>query len=113
MDARSLSEYRDLGFRSQVAGTLKLNVEELVDRRLMRFMGNGAAYAYLSMKQAIEDAGLSEADVSNDRTGLVAGSGGPTTGAIVRRSSWSGVAMAGTVPPPAGQGGALACARWR
>jgi 3-oxoacyl-[acyl-carrier-protein] synthase-1 len=77
-------EYRDLGFRSQVAGTLKLNVEELVDRRLMRFMGNGAAYAYLSMKQAIEDAGLSEAEISNDRTGLVAGSGGPTTGAIVQ-----------------------------
>ncbi|MDP3241192.1 MAG: beta-ketoacyl synthase N-terminal-like domain-containing protein, partial [Reyranella sp.] len=76
-------QYRELGFRSQVAGTLKLNVEELVDRRLMRFMGNGAAYAYLSMKQAIEDAGLSEAEISNDRTGLVAGSGGPTTGAIV------------------------------
>ena len=79
-----VQEYRDLGFRSQVAGTLKLNVEELVDRRLMRFMGNGAAYAYLSMKQAIEDAGLSEAEISNDRTGLVAGSGGPTTGAIVQ-----------------------------
>ncbi|WP_422032905.1 beta-ketoacyl-ACP synthase I [Reyranella sp.] len=79
-----MPEYRDLGFRSQVAGTLKLNVEELVDRRLMRFMGNGAAYAYLAMKQAIEDAGLSEAEVSNDRTGLVAGSGGPTTGAIVQ-----------------------------
>lgn len=77
-------EYRDLGFRSQVAGTLKLNVEELVDRRLMRFMGNGAAYAWLSMKQAIEDAGLSEAEISNERTGLVAGSGGPTTGAIVQ-----------------------------
>ena len=79
-----MPEYRDLGFRSQVAGTLKLNVEELVDRRLMRFMGNGAAYAYLAMKQSIEDAGLSEAEVSNDRTGLVAGSGGPTTGAIVQ-----------------------------
>jgi 3-oxoacyl-[acyl-carrier-protein] synthase-1 len=77
-------EYRDLGFRSQVAGTLKLNVEELVDRRLMRFMGNGAAYAWLSMKQAIADAGLGEAEISNERTGLVAGSGGPTTGAIVQ-----------------------------
>lgn len=82
-----MPEYRELGFRSQVAGTLKLNVEELVDRRLMRFMGNGAAYAYLSMKQAIEDAGLSEAEVSNDRTGLVAGSGGPTTGAIVQAAA--------------------------
>ncbi len=77
-------QYRDLGFRSQVAGTLKLNVEELVDRRLMRFMGNGAAYAYLAMKEAIADAGLGDAEISNDRTGLVAGSGGPTTGAIVQ-----------------------------
>ena len=79
-----VQEYRDLGFRSQVAGTLKLNVEELVDRRLMRFMGNGGAYAYLSMKEAIADAGLSDAEISNERTGLVAGSGGPTTGAIVQ-----------------------------
>jgi 3-oxoacyl-[acyl-carrier-protein] synthase-1 len=77
-------EYRELGFRSQIAGTLKLNVEELVDRRLMRFMGNGAAYAWLAMKEAIADAGLSEAEISNERTGLVAGSGGPTTGAIVQ-----------------------------
>ena len=77
-------QYRELGFRSQVAGTLKLNVEELVDRRLMRFMGNGAAYAWLAMKEAIADAGLAEADIMNDRTGLVAGSGGPTTGAIVQ-----------------------------
>ncbi|TAJ26325.1 MAG: hypothetical protein EPO67_18700, partial [Reyranella sp.] len=57
-------QYKELGFRSQVAGTLKLNVEELVDRRLMRFMGNGGAYAYLAMKEAIADAGLSEADIS-------------------------------------------------
>ena len=77
-------QYRELGFRSQVAGTLKLNVEELVDRRLMRFMGNGAAYAYLAMKEAIADAGLSDGEISNERTGLVAGSGGPTTGAIVQ-----------------------------
>ena len=79
-----MPQYRELGFRSQVAGTLKLNVEELVDRRLMRFMGNGAAYAYLAMKEAIADAGLSEAEISNDRTGVVVGSGGPTTGAIVQ-----------------------------
>jgi 3-oxoacyl-[acyl-carrier-protein] synthase-1 len=77
-------QYRELGFRSQVAGTLKLNPEELIDRRLMRFMGNGAAYAYLAMKEAIADAGLSDSEVSHPRTGLVAGSGGPTTGAIVQ-----------------------------
>jgi 3-oxoacyl-[acyl-carrier-protein] synthase I len=79
-----MPQYQELGFRSQVAGTLKLNVEELVDRRLMRFMGNGAAYTYLAMKEAIADAGLSDAEVSNDRTGVIAGSGGPTTGAIVQ-----------------------------
>jgi len=77
-------QYRDLGFRSQIAGTLKINPEELIDRRLMRFMGNGAAYAYLAMKEAIADAGLSEVEISNERTGVVAGSGGPTTGAIVQ-----------------------------
>jgi 3-oxoacyl-[acyl-carrier-protein] synthase I len=77
-------QYRDLGFRSQVAGTLKMNVDELVDRRLRRFMGDGAAFAYLAMKEAIADAGLSAADISNERTGVVAGSGGPTTGAIVQ-----------------------------
>src|SRR5882672_6647035 len=77
-------QYKELGFRSQVAGTLKMNVDEMVDRRLRRFMGDGAAYAYLAMKQAIEDAGLSEAEISNERTGVVAGSGGPTTGAIVQ-----------------------------
>src|SRR6516162_3839091 len=77
-------QYKELGFRSQVAGTVKLNPEELVDRRLRRFMGDGAAFAYLAMKEAIADAGLGEADISNDRTGIVAGSGGPTTGAIVQ-----------------------------
>ncbi|MCA0302067.1 MAG: beta-ketoacyl-ACP synthase I [Proteobacteria bacterium] len=79
-----MPQYKELGFRSQVAGTLKLNVDELVDRRLRRFMGDGAAYAWLAMKEAIEDAGLAEAEISNDRTGVVAGSGGPTTGAIVQ-----------------------------
>jgi 3-oxoacyl-[acyl-carrier-protein] synthase-1 len=77
-------QYKELGFRSQVAGTLKLNIDELVDRRLRRFMGDGAAYAYLAMKEAIADAGLGVAEISNDRTGVVAGSGGPTTGAIVQ-----------------------------
>ena len=77
-------QYKELGFRSQVAGTLKMNVDEMVDRRLRRFMGDGAAYAYLAMKEAIADAGLSEAEISNGRTGIVAGSGGPTTGAIVQ-----------------------------
>src|SRR5258708_1732864 len=77
-------QYRELGFRSQVAGTLKMNVDELVDRRLRRFMGDGAAFAYLAMKEAIADAGLGDAEISNERTGVVAGSGRPTPRAIVQ-----------------------------
>jgi 3-oxoacyl-[acyl-carrier-protein] synthase-1 len=80
-------QYKDLGFRSQVAGTVKLNLDEQVDPRLRRFMGDGAAFAYLAMKEAIADAGLGDGDVSNERTGLVAGSGGPTTGAIVQSAT--------------------------
>ncbi len=72
-------EYRELGFRSQVHGTIKLDVAEHIDRKQLRFMGEGAAYAFLAMKQAIADAGLEDSDVSNVKTGLVAGSGGPST----------------------------------
>ena len=71
--------YADLGFRSQVAGSIDLNLDELVDRKLKRFMGDAAAYAYLAMQQAIEDSGLTEAQVSNERTGLIAGSGGASS----------------------------------
>jgi 3-oxoacyl-[acyl-carrier-protein] synthase-1 len=77
-------QYRDLGFRCQVHGTLKVDLDATVDRRLRRFMGDGSAYAWLAMKEAIADAGLGEKEISNDRTGLIAGSGGPTTGAIVQ-----------------------------
>lgn len=72
-------EYTELGFRSQVHGTVKMDVTEHIDRKQMRFMGEGAAYAVLAMEQAIADAGLSEDEVSNPRTGLIAGSGGPST----------------------------------
>ncbi len=72
-------EMAEYGFRSQVAGTLKIDPVELIDKRKMRFMGPGAAYAYLSMEQAIADAGLTESEVSHERTGLIAGSGGPST----------------------------------
>ncbi|SUT90257.1 beta-ketoacyl-ACP synthase I [Actinobacillus lignieresii] len=68
-------EFAEVGMRSQVAGTIKLNPAELIDRKVYRFMGDAAAYAYLSMKEAIEDSGLSEDQVSNDRTGLVIGAG--------------------------------------
>lgn len=63
------------GMRSHVAGTVKLNPAELIDRKIHRFMGDSASYAYLSMKEAIEDSGLTEEQISNDRTGLVIGAG--------------------------------------
>jgi len=66
-----------------VAGTLKIDVTEHVDKRTLRFMGPGAAYAHIAMGQAIADAGLTEADIVNPRTGLVAGSGGPSTSAML------------------------------
>jgi len=72
-------EYAELGFRSQIHGSVKLDVAEHIDRKQMRFMGEGAAYAVLAMEQAIADSGLGEDDVSNPRTGLIAGSGGPST----------------------------------
>ena len=74
-----IPEYEELGFRSHVAGTVDINTEELIDRKLRRFMGNSAAYNYIAMKEAIEDSGLEDAMVSNVRTGLIAGSGGAST----------------------------------
>ena len=71
------------GFRSQVAGTLEINPLDHIDKRTLRFMGPGAAYAYIAMKQAIHDSGLEASDVINPRTGLVAGSGGPSTSAML------------------------------
>lgn len=76
-------EYADLGFRSHVHGPIRLNLAELIDRKLKRFMGDGAAFNYLAMQQAIADAGLEESDVSHPRSGLVMGSGGPSTQNIV------------------------------
>ncbi len=71
------------GFRSQIAGSLKIDVSEHVDKRTLRFMGPGAAYAHIAMAQAIADSGLTEEQVVNPRTGLVAGSGGPSTSAML------------------------------
>ncbi|GIR84778.1 MAG: 3-oxoacyl-ACP synthase [Rhodobacterales bacterium] len=71
------------GFRSQIAGDIKLDVSDFVDKRTLRFMGPGAAYAHIAMEQAIKDAGLEEREISNHRTGLIAGSGGPSTSAML------------------------------
>ena len=71
--------YAQMGFRSHVHGSINIDLDDLVDRRLRRFMGDGAAYNYVAMREAIEDAGLTETEISHERTGLVMGSGGPST----------------------------------
>src|ERR1700755_422502 len=76
-------DYIRLGFRSQVHGSLKINLDEVVDRRARRFQGDGAGYCWVAMNQAIADAGMEEKDISNPRTGLIVGSGGASTKAIV------------------------------
>lgn len=76
-------EYAELGFRSQIHGKPDIDLSEAIDKRLFRFMGDAAAYTHLSMEQAIADSGLSEDQVSNERTGIIVGSGGPSTRAQV------------------------------
>lgn len=72
-------EYRDMGFRSHLHGSLKLTPSDHIDRKLLRFMGDGAAYTYIAMDQAIADSGLETSDVSDPMTGMIVGSGGPST----------------------------------
>lgn len=79
----SAPEYAKLGFRCQVHGRPDIDMEPLIDKRHYRFMADGAAYAYLSMEQAIRDAGLEETDIVNERTGIIVGSGGPSTRTLV------------------------------
>jgi 3-oxoacyl-[acyl-carrier-protein] synthase-1 len=76
-------KYNELGFRCQVHGAPTLNPEEAIDRRAMRFLGGGAAWNHVAMEQAMRDAGLADSDISNERTGIIMGSGGPSTRAIV------------------------------
>ena len=75
----SAPEYEEFSFRSLVHGKPEINLEENIDRRLLRFMGYGAAFNYIAMKNAIEDSGLEEKDISNEMTGIIVGSGGPST----------------------------------
>ena len=76
-------DMKEHGFRSQIAGSVDLNVADHVDKRTLRFMGPGAAYAHIAMGQAIADAGLTEKEIINPMTGLIAGSGGPSTSAML------------------------------
>jgi 3-oxoacyl-[acyl-carrier-protein] synthase-1 len=75
--------YQRMGFRSQVEGSLKIDLEANVDRRARRFMGDGAAFNFLAMQQALADCGLEDKDIVNERTGLIMGSGGPSTKALI------------------------------
>jgi 3-oxoacyl-[acyl-carrier-protein] synthase-1 len=76
-------KYAELGFRSQVHGAPSLDADAIVDRRAMRFLGGGAAWNHVAMEQAVRDAGLEPSEISNEMTGLIMGSGGPSTRAIV------------------------------
>jgi 3-oxoacyl-[acyl-carrier-protein] synthase-1 len=80
---RFSEEYRDMGFRSHVLGPIDLPLEELIDRKLKRFMSDGAGYNYLALREAIEHAALDEAQVANPRTGLIVGSGGASTANVL------------------------------
>jgi 3-oxoacyl-[acyl-carrier-protein] synthase-1 len=77
------SRYDEMGMRSKISGSVDIDLNELIDRKVKRFMGDAAAYSYIAMKQAIDDAGLEESDISNPMTGLIAGSGGASSANIV------------------------------
>src|SRR5690606_20492526 len=78
--------YKEMGFRSHIAGSIDIDLSEAIDRKVLRFMGDAAAYAYISMQQAIADAGLSEDQVSNERSGIIMGSGGASSKNLVEAS---------------------------
>ena len=75
---------KEMGFRSLVSGQIDLNLEETIERKFLRFMGDGASYNYIAMNEAIEDSGLNEDEISNNMTGLIMGSGGPSTKSLLR-----------------------------
>ena len=68
--------YKEMGLRSQISGSVNIDVSEHIDRKVLRFMGDAAAYSYIAMQKAIDDSGLEESDISNFRSGLIASSGG-------------------------------------
>ncbi len=76
-------DYADMGFRSHIAGSIDIDLKEHIDRKTLRFMGDAAAYSYIAMQQAITDSGLAEDQVSNERTGIIMGSGGASSSNLV------------------------------
>ena len=75
--------FQEMGMRSQVSGSIDIDLKEHIDRKVIRFMGDAAAYAYIAMQQSVKDAGLEDGDISNPRTGLIAASGGASSANIV------------------------------
>ncbi len=75
--------YKEMGFRSHVSGSISIDTGEFIDRKQKRFMGDAAAFTYIAMQEAIRDAGLEDSDVSNDRTGFIAGSGGASSANLI------------------------------
>ena len=76
--------FAEMGLRSRVSGSCDIDFKDHIDRKVLRFMGDAAAYAYIAMKECVEDAGLDESDISNVRTGLIAGSGGASSSNVVK-----------------------------
>ncbi|MFQ5610253.1 MAG: beta-ketoacyl-ACP synthase I [Woeseiaceae bacterium] len=76
--------FKEMGLRSNVSGSVRIDLKEHIDRKVLRFMGDASAYAYIAMQQAIEDAGLAAGDISHERTGLIASSGGTSSENIIR-----------------------------
>jgi 3-oxoacyl-[acyl-carrier-protein] synthase-1 len=81
---RPVEAYKEMGLRSQIAGTLQIDPAEVIDRKVLRFMGDAAAYAYISMEQAIKEAGLKPDQISNPRTGIIMGSGGASSMNLIK-----------------------------
>ncbi|MAY36642.1 MAG: beta-ketoacyl-[acyl-carrier-protein] synthase I [Spongiibacteraceae bacterium] len=80
---RANETYKEMGFRSQVSGSIDIDASEHIDRKQKRFMGDAAAFSYIAMQEAIRDAGLEDSDVSNERTGIIAGSGGASSANLI------------------------------
>ncbi|ARN74498.1 beta-ketoacyl-ACP synthase I [Oceanicoccus sagamiensis] len=76
-------DYKEMGLRSHIAGTIDIDFKEHIDRKQLRFMGDAAAYAYISMQEAVKDSGLTEEQISNPRTGIIAGSGGASSANLI------------------------------
>jgi 3-oxoacyl-[acyl-carrier-protein] synthase I len=80
---RANESFKEMGLRSQVSGSVDIDTSAHIDRKVLRFMGDAAAYSYIAMQQAVQDSGLTESDISNPRTGLIAASGGASSANIV------------------------------